>query len=275
LARILAISSQVARGHVGLSAIVPALQRLGHEVLPLPTIILSNHPGHPHVAGTRIAVDTLRQMIEALAKNGWLASIDVVLTGYLPSREHVDCAAEAVALVREHSPAARFVCDPVMGDDPKGLYIAQDAAEAIRDRLVPLADVTTPNRFELSWLSGRTVTETASSLRAAAALAPGAVVATSIPDGANLANVLALAEQSVCCRVLRRSGVPHGTGDLLSGLLAGRMAQGRALPDALSLAVGGLERAVARSAGADDLRLAIPGGDDDWSAAPPARIELL
>ena len=47
MARILAISSQVVRGHVGLSAIVPALQRLGHEVLPIPTIILSNHPGHP------------------------------------------------------------------------------------------------------------------------------------------------------------------------------------------------------------------------------------
>ena len=50
MARILILSSWVAHGHVGLSAAAPALQALGHEVTQLPTTVLSNHPGWPHVA---------------------------------------------------------------------------------------------------------------------------------------------------------------------------------------------------------------------------------
>ena len=42
MARILAISSHVVRGHVGLAASVPALQWLGHEVWALPTVILAS-----------------------------------------------------------------------------------------------------------------------------------------------------------------------------------------------------------------------------------------
>src|SRR5688572_27846842 len=66
MARVLALSSQVARGHVGLSAVVPALQRLGHEVWPLPTILLSNHPGHAHAAGLRVDPAALEEMVDAL-----------------------------------------------------------------------------------------------------------------------------------------------------------------------------------------------------------------
>ncbi len=94
MGRVLAISSQVARGHVGLSAIVPALQALGHEVIALPTILLSNHPGHPRFAGERIAPDLLMRMLDALEFNRWLGEIDAVLTGYLPSAAHVAVAVD-------------------------------------------------------------------------------------------------------------------------------------------------------------------------------------
>jgi pyridoxine kinase len=133
LARVLAISSQVARGAIGLSAAVPALQALGHEVIALPTILLSNHPGYARFAGERVAAELLQRMLDALTANGWLASIDAVLTGYLPSPEHVSFARGAVEQVKQTRPRSIFVCDPVLGDDPKGLYIARDAAEAIRD----------------------------------------------------------------------------------------------------------------------------------------------
>ena len=99
MARIMVISSQVARGHVGLSAIVPACQALGHEVIALPTILLSNHPGHPHASGERIAPAALERMLDALDANSWLSDIDAVLTGYLPSAEHVQFAVEAVTRV--------------------------------------------------------------------------------------------------------------------------------------------------------------------------------
>ena len=137
--RVLAISSHVACGHVGLAAIVPALQALGHDVIALPTVLLSNHPGHAHVAGARVDPDQLRRMLGALEANGWLGDIDAVLTGYLPSVEHVRFAADAVAAVTQANPRAIVLVDPILGDDPKGLYIDVTAAAAIRDTLLPAA----------------------------------------------------------------------------------------------------------------------------------------
>ena len=90
---------QVASGHVGLSAIGPALQALGHDVIALPTTILSNHPGHAKVAGSHVDPQLLHEILAALDGNGWLAGMTAVLTGYLPSREHV---AFACAAMRSH-----------------------------------------------------------------------------------------------------------------------------------------------------------------------------
>ena len=81
MATILAISSQVASGHVGLAAIVPALQRLGHDVIALPTVLLSNHPGQQKSAGTRIDPVVLDGILDMLDSNGRLEAIDAVLTG--------------------------------------------------------------------------------------------------------------------------------------------------------------------------------------------------
>jgi pyridoxine kinase len=122
-------------------------------------------------------------MLDALDANGWLGEIDGILTGYLPSAAHVVFAADAVRRIRARSPRALFLCDPVLGDDPKGLYVATEAADAVRDIVLPLADIATPNRFELSWLSGTEVTDIGSAIAAARKLAPETVIATSIPEG--------------------------------------------------------------------------------------------
>lgn len=275
MARVLAISSQVVRGHVGLSAIVPALQRLGHEVLPIPTVLLSNHPGHKRAAGMRIEVNTLMSMLDVLDANGWLAGIDAVMTGYLPTEAHVGFAVRAIERARSRHSQPRVVVDPVAGDDPRGLYIAEDAADALRTRLVPLADVLTPNRFELSWLSGVAVENTDSALRAAERLAPPTVVATSVPDSSgSLANVCIGSAARAVCRVERSATAPNGTGDLLSGLFVGHALTGCSDVEAMRRAVAGVQCAVAASAGANDLVLT-GVGRDDWSAAQALPAQSL
>lgn len=274
MATILAISSQVARGHVGLSAIVPALQTLGHGIVALPTILLSNHPGHAHVAGTRIAPDVLGQMLDALEAGGWLGEIEAVLTGYLPSARHVAVAADAVKRVRRFRPGCPFLCDPVLGDDPKGLYVEQPAAEAIRDLLLATADIATPNRFELAWLTRRAVGDASSAVTAARALGPASVLATSIPVGAErIANLSVTRHGADVTSVARRRRVPHGTGDLMSALALHHRLEGRGDAEALSLAVGAIEAVVAASEGRDEL--ALLASRTAWMSPLPASVERL
>lgn len=256
MARVLALSSHVVRGSIGLAAIGPALRGLGHEVWPLPAILLSNHPGHRRSAGVPTPADRIDAMIDALEANGWLGEIDAVLTGYLPSVAHVASAARAVQRVKQARPDMIFLCDPVLGDDPKGLYIAVDAANALKDTLVPLADILTPNRFELAWLTGRAIASVTDAVAAGEQLKPHTVVATSVPASlANIANVCITGTASVTIEVPRLDHVPHGTGDYLSGLYLGHILNGATSETALRAATSAVAAAIAASTGRDELVL--------------------
>lgn len=272
MARILAISSEVVRGHVGNTAARVALQALGHEVWALPTIVLSNHPGHGHTSGTRLDPAALLAMVEALGRNGWLGEVDAVLTGYLPSAEHVEVARYAVEQVRAKRADARVLVDPILGDHPKGLYLDAHAAQAIRNRLLPLADVATPNAFELGWLSGLPISDGEQAAHAAAHLGVPRVLATSVPVGPDrLLNMLvAPREPAEAVAVARRARVPNGTGDLLAALFLGHWLAGEAVATALGRAVAGVEAAIAASAGADELRLI--GSRTAWAHPEPLPV---
>ncbi len=269
MAHILALSSWVAHGHVGLSAVAPVLQILGHTVTQLPTTQLSSHPGFAPVAGGAVDPETLRALIGALERNGWIDAVDTILTGYLPSAAHVDMAVGLIDRFRGEKP--RVVVDPVLGDSPKGLYINREAAEALRDRLVPKADILTPNAFELSWLTGDR-TETLAAAEAAArdlsALAHGArILVTSAPfDGAET-GVLAVtpsgAEAFRTPRASQNRPVPHGVGDVFSALIAAGLPTGQAL--------GYLQALIGESLGAPHLRIAETAAH--WAAAGPIRAE--
>jgi pyridoxine kinase len=253
MARILAISSQVVRGHVGLSAIVPALQRLGHDVWALPTIVLSNHPGHPSAAGTRIDAAVQMQIVDALERNGWLGEIDGVMTGYLPSPGHVRAAADIIRRLKG-SQEIPFLCDPVLGDHPKGLYLDADAAAALRDDLIGLADIATPNRFELGWLRGgdpQTVTDVQ---RAAKGLPVATTIVTSaIQHEGQMSTLMVGPEGDYVCDVVWRPHVPHGAGDFFAALVLGHLLSGASGPMALARAAAAVDAAIAASAGHDEL----------------------
>ncbi len=227
--RILAISSQVAHGHVGLSAILPVLQRLGYDVTAIPTILLSNHPGFAHCAGAHVDVALLESMVDTIAANGWLATFDAVLTGYLPTAGHVSFARRTIARLREAAPSILVICDPILGDDPKGLYIDHAAACAIRDELLPRAHLALPNRFELSWLASSQVESVTDAVTAARTLPVPVTVATSIPAGdGRHANVYAETDTALVAFFDRLDDVTNGTGDAFSALMAARWPMERA-----------------------------------------------
>jgi pyridoxine kinase len=207
-----------------------------------------------------VAPATLDQIMHALAGNGWLASIDAVLTGYLPTLGHVASARSAVERVRAANPAVIFACDPVFGDDPNGVYLDETTAAALRDELIPLCDVATPNRFELSWLGRVPVATPASAAAAARLIAAPSVLATSIPAGDDgLATLLVDAHAARSCFVARRQHAPHGTGDLMAALYLGYLLNGEDADACLGRAVASVEASILASAGVDELALAAAG----------------
>lgn len=268
MARVLSISSQVAYGHVGNSVTAFLLQRLGHEVFSVPTVILSNRPDYPAVGGIRIASDVIEEMLEAGLANGWLNGIDAIMTGYLPSPAHVELAARWVERLKADCPGLYFLCDPVLGDEPGGIYIDEAAACTVRDRLLGLADLTTPNRFELGWLTSRRIETAGDAIAAAHALRVPAVIATSAPapDG-RLANLL-VEGVSVCATgVTRRALTAHGTGDFLAAALLARLLDGSSLRDALGFATAAMEAAIAATGDAGEL--ALISSQSEWASAAP------
>lgn len=263
---ILALSSTVAVGHVGLSAIVPTLNLVGQPCAALPTTVLANHPGFARTAGTRVDTDTLAAMVDSIAHNQWLDQFGTVLTGYLPSPEHVDFAVATITRLRRHNPKLRVVCDPVLGDDPKGLYIDPAAAAAIRDRLVPLADTVLPNRFELAYLSDRPVTSPRDAIAAARSLAAGQVIAKSIPmTDHRICNIDARPTTATGITLARLEDVPNGTGDMFSALIAAGWP--------LARASGALQAVIAESRGGD--HLAIVTASEHWRSAPALPLREL
>jgi pyridoxine kinase len=271
---ILSLSSQVAYGHVGHSASVFAWQRLGLEVIAFPTILLSNRPDLPHKAGERVRPELIGEMFTALEANGWLGRVDAVFTGYLPSRAHVELAARIVGRLRSETPGLFYCCDPILGDEPDGLYIAEDAAQAVRELVVPLADVVTPNRFELGWLSGAPATTEIEAI-AAARMLGRMVLVTSAPGGedAALANLLVTAGEAWRTVVARRPEAPHGTGDLMASLFLAHMLRLRRPLEALALTTAGIEAAIDASVGAEELRLIESQGS--WASAAPWPITAV
>lgn len=256
MARILAISSQVAFGHVGLSAVVPTLQAMGHDVIAVPTVLLSSHYGYPQVGGFNLDSSQFGGIIDSLAANGWLEDVDAVLTGYMPALEIVEGMARVLERLGATNPDVLYLCDPVVGDDPDGLYVPEAVAAGLRDMLVPQADIITPNRFELQWLSGLPVADASAADQAAVTIGSELVAATSIPSGAGqIANVLST--EDMAGKVLQPllSNVPHGTGDLFAALLLGHLIDGQGESEALARASAGVEAVVKVSLGQPELRL--------------------
>ena len=133
--RILSIQSSVAYGHVGNSAAVFPLQRLGHEVWPVLTVHFSNHTGYGAWRGPLLAPDDVREVIAGLGDRDVLRTADAVLSGYQGDPAMGAVILDAVAEVKALNPAAVYCCDPVIGDVGRGVFVRPGIPEFIRDEV--------------------------------------------------------------------------------------------------------------------------------------------
>jgi pyridoxine kinase len=185
--KILSIQSAVAYGHVGNSAAVFPLQRMGVEVLPVNTVNFSNHTGYGAWRGPMISPQDVAEVVGGIEDRGLFPQIDAVLSGYQGGEGIGDVIIDTVARIKAANPNAIYACDPVMGNAKSGCFVAPAIPALLRELVVPVADIITPNQFELGFLTGTepdTIESTLASAALVRATGPSTVLVTSVerPD---------------------------------------------------------------------------------------------
>lgn len=271
---IIAVSSHVVRGSVGNRAVVFALETLGLPVWSVPTIVMAWHPGHGGSSRIVPAAADFDRLCGDLSRSPFLDEVGAVISGYLGDARQAASVALLVEAVKARNPGALYLCDPVIGDRD-GLYVPNETAAAIRDRLLPLADIATPNRYELAWLAGVPLETTAQLISAALHLGPATVMVTSAPghDEGSIGNLLVTPEGAMQADHRIIANAPNGVGDLAAALFLGRRARGDSEEKALRMATAGVFEMLSRTArrGADELTLE---ADAQSLVSPMAMVRL-
>ena len=244
---VLSIQSHVVAGHVGNDAAAFALQRLGIEVWPIHTVQFSNHTGHGAWTGQAFAASHVRELVDGLDARELLGRVDAVLSGYIGSAESGDVIVDAVRRVKAQNPYALYCCDPVMGDVGRGVFVKPDVPQFFAASALGMADIITPNVFELGLLTGsEPQTEEALIVAARTLLKRGARIAlitsarTEGDDSIATLAVTADAAWAVRTPYLLLDPMPNGMGDCIAALFLGRYLQHRDIALALSQAVSSL-----------------------------------
>ena len=171
--RFLSLQSHVAYGYVGNRAATFPLQRLGHEVWAVNTVEFSNHTGYGAWRGRTAPADQVADIVAGIDALGLLPHCDALLTGYVGDAALGDVVLDTARKVRAANRRAVWCCDPVLGDVDTGIYVKPGIDTFFRERAIPLADLVTPNHFELEHLTGAKVSTMADALAAARSLLKG------------------------------------------------------------------------------------------------------
>ena len=278
--KILSIQSAVAHGHVGNSAAVFPLQRIGVEVVPVYTVNFSNHTGYGAWRGSMIPASEVAEIITGIEERGVLGEVDAVLSGYQGGAEIADVIIDAVAQVKAANPQAVYACDPVMGNARSGCHVSDLIPPLLRDRVVPVADIITPNQFELGYLTGREATCLESTLEAvdvARGMGPSTVLVTSVerPDRpADTIEMLVVNDEGAW--IVRTPYLPfkrNGSGDVTAALFTGHYVSTGDAADALAKTASSVFDLVENTYRADSRELLLIESQDAY-AHPRMQFEV-
>lgn len=273
--KILSIQSAVAYGHVGNSAAVFPLQRIGVEVLPVYTVNFSNHTGYGAWRGPMIDPADVREVLTGVEERGVFGQIDAVLSGYQGGEGIAEVIIDAVARVKAANPAAMYACDPVMGNAKSGCFVAPAIPDLLRDRVVPVADIITPNQFELGYLTGTTpdtLESTLASADAARAMGPRTVLVTSVerPDREE-GTLEMLAVDDAGAWLVATPHLPmkaNGSGDVTAALFSAHYVSTRDAKSALELTVSSVFELLKNTLESGERELRLVESQDAYANPP-------
>jgi pyridoxine kinase len=261
---ILSIQSHVAFGHVGNAAATFPLQRLGIEVWPIHTVQFSNHTGYGSWKGRVFDADMIREVMAGIEARGVLGECNGVLSGYMGAADIGSAILDAVSTVKRANPAARYCCDPVIGDVGRGIFVREGIPEFMREKAVPAADIVTPNQFELDYLSKRqsgTLRAACDAVKAVHDLGPRTILVTSLHTDDTPADCIDMLASDDSGRfIVRTPKLPltiNGAGDAVAALFFAHYLRSGKLAEALSRAASSIFGVLAKTAesGAREIQL--------------------
>jgi pyridoxine kinase len=274
---LLSIQSHVAYGHVGNAAAVFPLQRIGIEVWAVNTVQFSNHTGYGAWRGDVFSAEAIHSVVQGIEERGVLGECDGVLSGYLGSPDIGAAVADAVAQVKSANPAARYCCDPVIGDVDIGVFVRPGIPEFFRQRLLPMADVVAPNQFELDYLSGRGtagLAGLAAAIDAVHECGPQVVFVTSVRTGETPDDCIDLVVSDEAGRFRLRTPllpiVASGAGDAIAALFFAHYLSTGSADEAMALAGSSIFGVLSRTAEAGASELLLVEAQQEFVA--PSRV---
>ncbi|KAM9343214.1 pyridoxal kinase-like [Pholidichthys leucotaenia] len=232
--RVLSIQSHVVRGYVGNKSATFPLQVLGFEVDSINSVQFSNHTGYAHWKGQVLTAEELNVLYEGIKLNK-VNHYDYILTGYSRDITFLEMVVDIIQELKKANHSLVYVCDPVMGDQG-AMYVPENLLPVYKDKVVPLADILTPNQFEAELLTGRKINSEEDAIEVMDLLhkmGPETVVLTSTdlpskygddflvalgsktikkPDGTK-------SSQKICLDIPKVDAVFVGTGDLFAAML--------------------------------------------------------
>lgn len=261
--RALVISSQVAASAVGANNTAFCLRRLGVETVVLPTTLMGRHPGWGAPGGGVTPNELLSNMWDGISAQSF--TFDAVVTGYMGSLENVALAEKIIFDVKATNKTVKVFVDPVMGDNGK-LYVPVDVADAIKAKLIPSANIITPNAWEFSHIVNSDFKGRDDVKRALLDYSGHAVVTSVEHHG--LIGALCYHPKGLTYighEIFEK--VPNGGGDALTGILAAQILAGKSEEEAARRAVSSVFSIMKMAAGSSLSEFPLTACQSDLSEA--------
>jgi hydroxymethylpyrimidine/phosphomethylpyrimidine kinase len=229
--RVLAIAGSDSGGGAGIQADLKTMLAMGvHGMTVISAVTAQNSLG---VQGYwELPPEAVRAQLDSVLSD---IGAQAIKTGMLASAELVLTVCDALAEV-----AAPVVVDPVAVSKHGDSLLSAGTLDAVRDRLLPLATVVTPNLFEAELLTGMRIADEAQMLAAArmiGAMGPQWVLMKGGHLPGSPVDLLVAGERVIRFPGPRIASVhTHGTGCTLASAIASRLAVGDELPAAVQAA---------------------------------------
>ena len=282
LPQILTIQSGVMWGEVGNDAAMPIYQHDGLHAIRLDTVRLAAHPGYGTTYASVTPAVELAALFADFSALDASRSLRICQTGYLGQASQCDVLAREIAALKQKNPQLLYCLDPVLGDGGR-MYVSTDIATAMMSHLLPLADILTPNQFELSLITQTDIPDTDGAITAAARLCERSgnpelnILVTGVSEPAwpdEICDILVSRSQQIIVRHQRNSAGVSGAGDALTALYLSHLVRGASSEQAMRAASAKASQLLSSSPSQRDigLRQWLASSDEDRDGRPASDL---